>query len=121
LEIGNCILEIYNFMFFKKQNKQEFIKWGIATGFLECVYVFLVILLFNIIQNNNSKMNEFLTGGLFMLLLFVVSVLISGLLVFGKPVRLVLEKKISQALNTFFVSLVTIFVIFVVVGIILFV
>ncbi|MBU4360313.1 hypothetical protein KKA66_00430 [Patescibacteria group bacterium] len=108
-------------MFFKKQNKNEFIKWGIAGGFLECVYVFLVILLFNIISNNNSKINEFMTGGLFMLLLFVVSVLVSGMLVFGKPVRLVLDKKISQAINTFFVTLVTIFIIFVIVGIVLFV
>ncbi len=108
-------------MFFKKQNKNEFIKYGIAGGFLECVYIFLVILLFNIIGNNSSKMNEFMTGGLFMLLLFVVSVLISGLLVFGKPIRLVLENKISQAINIFFVTLVTIFVIFVVVGVILFI
>lgn len=108
-------------MFFKKQSKNEFIKWGVAGGFFECVYVFLVILLFNVIGNNSTKMNEFMTGGLFMLLLFVVSVLISGLLVFGKPVRLVLEKKISQAINTFFVTLVTIFVIFVAVGLVLFV
>ncbi len=102
-------------MFNKKTSKNEIIKWGIAAGFLECTYVFLVILVFNILSERGQQMENFITGGLFMLLLFVLSVLISGVLVLGRPVMLVLNKKVSEAVANFFVSLSTIFVIFLVI------
>lgn len=102
-------------MFNKKTSKNEVAKWGIAAGFLECVYVFLVILVLNVVGTGSQKLNDPFQGGLFMLLFFVVSVLISAVLVFGRPVILVLDKKIKEALATFFVSLVTIFIIFLVI------
>ena len=107
-------------MLFKKQNKTDFIKWGIAAGFLECVYVLLVILLLNGLNLAGKNADSILGGGLFMLLLFIVSVLISGVLVFGRPAILFLNKKIHEAISVFFVTLVTIFVIFSLVAVIIF-
>lgn len=107
-------------MLFKKKNKTNFVKWGITAGFLECLYILLVILLLNGLDLAGKNVDNFLSGSLFMLLLFVFSVLISGVLVLGKPILLILRKKISEAISTFFVTLVTVFVIFVIVSIIIF-
>jgi len=107
-------------MLFKKKNKTNFVKWGITAGFFQCLYILLVILLLNSLNFVGEKVDNFLSGGLFMLLLFVFSVMISGVLVLGKPILLILRKKISEAISTFFVTLVTIFVIFVIVSIIIF-
>ena len=108
-------------LFKKKESKGKIAKWGIGAGFLECLYIFLVILIFNLIELSGKKMDSVLAGGLFMLLFFVISVLISGVLVLGRPVILVLDKKIMQAISVFFVTLVTMLVVFTIVAIIIFV
>lgn len=97
-----------------KYQKNEIIKWGIAAGFLESVYVFLAVLILNTLSGKQVDNNPVI-GGLFMLLFFILSVLISGVLVLGRPTMLVLNKKITEAVATFFISLGTIFVIFLVV------
>jgi len=102
-------------MFNKKNTNQEIWKWGIGAGATQVLYVLLVILFFNLMEMTDKEPNEFLTTGFFMLLFFVMSVLISGAIVFGRPVILALDSKIKQAVFTFFVTLTTIFVIFLVV------
>jgi len=106
---------------FKKKNKYEFVRWGILAGVLECIYVFLAVLILTVINSKTQQVENIFAGGLFMLLFLVFSVAVSAILVFGRPVQLVLKKKPADALPTFFVTLVTIFIIFVIVSIIIFI
>lgn len=99
---------------FKQNKNQEVLKWGIGAGFFEALYVLLVVLFMNSMNVLVNKSDEVVIGVL-MLLLLIISVLISGFLVFGKPFLLFMDGKKKQALSTFFVSLGTIFVIFLVV------
>lgn len=104
---------------FKKESNKKFIKYGILSGFLEVLYIFLLILSGQALQGHASKLGaqEILGPALF-LMVFVFSAAISAVLVLGYPVYLIfIEKKMKQAVKTVGITLLTL----VVFGILIFV
>lgn len=106
-------------LFKHKIHTSEIIKWGILGGIAECVYIFLLALLFSA-TGSKQQSPDFILGGLAMMLLLVISVIISAILVFSKPFAFVLKKQIKEAILTFFTTLVTLIVVFAVIIIIAF-
>ncbi len=102
------------FGLFKKNDKKEICKWGIAGGVAEIIYVIFVVLAINYLGEFLPEPNELL-GFLFGLLLFVFSVAVSGVLVFGYPAYLALQKKYKPAFWTLLATLLTILIGFIVV------
>lgn len=83
-------------------------KMGILGGLAESIYCGLVASGLWISSNfNNAKMNELATGVL-VLMLLVFSVAVSGILVFGYPMYLAIEKKYKEAFQTVGITLLTI-------------
>jgi hypothetical protein len=101
------------FPFKHKPRTIEILKWGIGGGFAESLYIFMVVMSMQAISGKGPD-SELLTG-ILVLTLLVISVVVSAILVFGRPAQLVLKKEIRQAVLTFFTSLVTLIVIFTVV------
>ena len=62
------------------------------------IYCVLVMLFFQIMGKSNIEANQMVLG-ILMLILLVLSAAISGLIVFGLPVYLAINKKIKEALN----------------------
>ena len=85
---------------------KNIVKYGLGGGVLEIVYVTLIAWF---MQN----VEKFISGPdsavniIFVLLLLVFSVTVSGLLIFGYPVYLVIQKNYKQAVDTVLVSLLT--------------
>jgi len=106
-------------LFNKGESKTSFIKYGILGGFLEVVYILILISAGNVINHYFYQPNNqaFLIPMLF-LTVFVFSVAVSALLVLGYPAYLFLiEKKLKESLITMGFSLLTMGVL----GILLFV
>lgn len=109
------------FMFWKnKSQHNELAKWGIGAGIAEILYVFLVVLFFMYVPNLIPQADSILMP-LFMLLLFVLSAGISGLLVFGRPAYLFLQKQYTPAIWTLLSTLLTIFIGAVIVLVVIFI
>lgn len=89
------------------------IKFGILGGILEAVYCALIALMFftfgKIFDGPNANT---VVVTLIMLLILVISVAVSGFLVFGYPGYLVYQKKFKEAVLTALLSLITLFVFF---------
>ena len=85
-------------------------KVGILVGLAESAYCGLVaLLLWGGNSFLNAKMNG-ISGVIFGLMLLVFSVAVSGILVFGYPMYLAIEKKYKEAFQTAGITLLTIFV-----------
>ncbi|MDZ7798166.1 MAG: hypothetical protein U5L76_00960 [Patescibacteria group bacterium] len=72
--------------------QKKSIKVGLLTGFLEVIYITLVALFLWGGSSWFNKSNNVLIS-IIMLLIFVISMAVSGFLVFGYPVYLFLKKK----------------------------
>jgi len=104
----------------EKVNAEKTMKWGIAAGVAQAIYIGLVALFMNQINElGNQPLGGFLTSFMFFLLFFVLSAVVSGILVFGKPIFLILNGKnkeaVSTLLATVLVLLVITFLVFVVI------
>jgi hypothetical protein len=84
-------------MFKKSKNLKPYLI-GLFQALGISVYCVLVVLFFQIMENNPIKSNKLITG-LLILIILVFSVAICGLIVFGRPVYLAINKKIKEALN----------------------
>lgn len=99
-------------MLFKKQSSKNFIKCGILGGFLEVVYILLLILTVQVLQKYAPQLvGQDILGSMLFLIVFVFSVAISAVLVLGYPVYLVfIEKKMREAVKTVGMTLLTLVV-----------
>lgn len=98
-------------IFSKKQkiNDSEVIKFGFLGGIAEVTYVFLVVVSMSIVENSLPRgphASQVMVGFMF-LLVFVFSAAVSGILVFGYPTYLALQKRYAEALMTGLTTLVT--------------
>jgi hypothetical protein len=93
--------------------EKKSIKFGILGGIFEAAYCALIALLFfgfgRVFQGTPD--NQVLAP-LIMLLILVISVAVSGFLVFGYPAYLVYQKKFKEGIYSALVSLFTLFIIF---------
>jgi hypothetical protein len=101
-------------MWFRK-DKIKIWKMGILAGLAVAVYCGLITLLIWFGGDFLSDKMSQVMGSLFGLILLVFSVAISGVLVFGYPLFLAVEKKYKQAFQAIGVTLLTIFVVLLVV------
>jgi len=60
-------------------------------------YCILVVLFFKVMENSNLQPNQMVVGAL-VLIVLVLSAAICGLIVFGRPLYLVINKKVKEAL-----------------------
>ena len=89
---------------------KKFFRYSFVHSAGVLVYVFLVALLMNYGEQIFGSMNN-LTGPIAFLLLFVLSALIVGMLVLGKPVILYLDGKKKEAIQLLLYTVFWIFVI----------
>lgn len=103
-------------IFHKKINQNEILKWGILGGAAETLYIFLVALFFDVLED----LHLFLPTGqvvffTFFLLFFVLSAVISAFLIFGRPAYLMINNQKREALLTLITTLITMLVLFLVI------
>ncbi|MFH1366514.1 MAG: hypothetical protein ABIH38_00810 [Patescibacteria group bacterium] len=88
------------------------LKFGLLAGALEVIYIVLVALFMQGAENWFSGSG--VQPVIMVLMLFVLSAAVSGLLVLGYPAYLALQKKYKEAICTLLVSLAVIFILFVI-------
>ena len=71
---------------------------GLLQALGVAIYCFLIVGLLRLLENIGAKPPVLMTG-IVMLLLLVISVAITGILVFGYPAILALDKNIKRALS----------------------
>lgn len=95
---------------FKKKKQDNYWLYGIGGGVLEAVYCFFIAVLIQLLDSVMSG-----PAGVFnfllVLLMLVFSAAISGLLIFGYPVLLVMKKKYLEAIFTVLLSVSTLIII----------
>lgn len=84
-------------MFKKSENLKPYLI-GLFQALGISVYCILIVLFFQTMENSSIKVNEIIAGSLILIIL-VLSAAISALMVFGRSVYLVINKKIREALN----------------------
>jgi hypothetical protein len=94
---------------FGKTDKKEIYKFGIGGGLLEIIYIALVALLINSVNDIMNGANSILSVLAF-LLLFVFSVAVSGVFVLGYPAYLGLQKRLREAILTLLTTILTMLV-----------
>ena len=91
---------------------EEIVRWGIAAGVTQTVYLVLVVYL---LQVSNGLARESLGavsfGFILFLLFFVFSAVLSAIFVFGRPIFLLFEKKIQEAVLTLLTTTLTFLII----------
>ena len=82
------------------------LKWGMLAGLSEAVYISLVAFLMDALSGFDGELlGGFVVGLLFFLLFFVFSAVMSVVLVFGRPLYLIFEKKYQEAVTTLLVTI----------------
>ena len=89
----------------QKINKSAVIKFGFLGGISQAGYCLLVALTISGLEKIMPKPSDPVTGPLVVLLLFVFSAAVSGILVFGYPAYLGLQKRYAEAIMTAVVTL----------------
>lgn len=94
---------------FKKQkiNESEVLRFGFLGGIAEAIYILLIASLITVISNVMPHDPPGIAGPLLVLLLFVFSAAVSGILVCGYPIYLAFQKRFPEALMTGVITLVT--------------
>lgn len=104
-----------------KTNTKEIYKWGIGAGVIELAYIILVVLVMMGLDRFMRNENSGPLAMLLVLILLVLSAAISGIVVFGYPAYLALQKSYKEALLTLLTSLITIIIGFLLVLLVIFV
>lgn len=102
-------------IFHRQNSSGETLRWGIAAGAAEAGYIGLVaVAMSGLSKLSPGPDNEstFVPGFLLFLLFFVLSALISATLVFGRPLWLLMDKKLREAIATLTATILTLLVIF---------
>lgn len=94
-----------------KVNENEVLRCGFLGGMAQAVYIFVVVSLMMLLDQVMPAPKNHLFTGFVILTLFVFSVAVSGILVFGYPVYMAFQKRYSEALMTAITSLVTLAII----------
>ncbi|MDD2806989.1 MAG: hypothetical protein PHW95_00510 [Patescibacteria group bacterium] len=90
----------------QKINESEVMKFGFLGGIAEAAYCFIVVL---VMESLNQAMPQGPSGSygfLIFLLIFVFSAGVSGILVFGYPAYLAIQKRYIESLMTAITSFV---------------
>jgi hypothetical protein len=108
---------------FHRQNLSgETLRWGIAAGVAEAIYIGLVAFTMkglNKLFSGPDTAENFVPTFLLFLLFFVLSALISAVLVFGRPMWLLMDKKAREAIATLTATILTLLIIFLLVVVII--
>lgn len=96
---------------FELKDESHQVKSGILAGLLESLYVIVIALLMMELTSLMLYVEQVLAMGL-MLMLLVFSAAISGVLVFGLPIYLFLQKRIKDAIRVMFTTFLTLLGIF---------
>ncbi|MDP2736884.1 MAG: hypothetical protein Q8O59_03880 [bacterium] len=83
--------------------------YGAAHSLGVLAYVSLVVLFMSNAQNIFGKGDNFMTG-IIILLVFILSALITGSLVLGKPALLYLDGKKAEAIKLLFYTIISLFI-----------
>jgi hypothetical protein len=105
-------------IFHHKNLSGETLRWGVAAGVAEAIYIGLVAFTMrglNKLFSGPDTAENFVPTFLLFLLFFVLSALISATLVFGRPMWLLSDKKVREAVATLTATILTLLVIFLVV------
>ena len=81
-----------------KFKKLSSVYLGLVQALAVTLYVTLVSSFINYMGHSNFGSNDFLTA-VMMLSLLVFSAALTGLLIFGLPIYLIIDKKVKQALS----------------------
>jgi hypothetical protein len=103
------------FLFHRQSLAKETWLWGVAAGVAEAIYIGLVAFAMrglNTLFSGPDTTENFVPNFLIFLLFFVLSALISAALVFGRPLFLLLDKKVREAVATLVATILTLLVIF---------
>jgi len=92
----------------EKRNDIKVFKYGFGSAILEIIYCALVAWLLTSFEHVAPQPGVMFP--VFMLLLVVFSAALSGFLIFGYPVYLVVQKEIRSAIMTMSVSLATLLI-----------
>ncbi|MBP6942836.1 MAG: hypothetical protein KBB55_02215 [Candidatus Buchananbacteria bacterium] len=96
-----------------RTTRRELVKDGVISGLLEVVYIGFVSLFFSIAAIAfPDDSNLVAIGAICFLSLVVLSVAVSGILIFGYPLYYALQKKYEEALAILFVTCGTLLVVF---------
>ena len=95
-------------LWFKKIEKKDIYKFGIAGGILEILYILFVAWVITSLDSIMGQGNT-LISILSFLLLFVFSAAVSGFLVLGYPAYLGLQKRLPEAFLTLLTTILTLF------------
>ena len=88
------------------------VNWGIAAGVGEALYVLLATLFINFVDSfGKEPLGGFVTSFLAFLMFFVLSSVISAVLVFGRPLYFILDKKYKEAVASLMATIITMLVI----------
>ena len=95
----------------KKIDQNTIIKYGVLAGLTQSLFtVAIVFIIINIGSYFEARSTEFdFLGPVLMLIIFVFSATVSGLIILGAPGYLAMQKKIHEAALTLLVSLATLF------------
>lgn len=102
------------FKIFNRDRVSVPVSQGVVAGIMEVAYITLVAV-FIVATDNlfaSPRSGVMIFGIICVLSLLVLSVAVSGTLIFGWPVYYFMEKKYKEAINSFIASAVSIFVIF---------
>ena len=98
--------------FFKEKIDTSLVmKFGFLGGIAEALYCSLVASLIMFLDKTMSQPPTPILGLVFMLLLLVFSVGVSGLLIFGYPTYLAFQKRFAEGLMAAITSLITLVII----------
>ena len=91
----------------KKVDESEVLKFGFLAGVAEAAYIMFVVLVIKLVGNTIPKADNDIAGALMFLLILVFSAAISGLLLFGYPIYLAIQKRFAESIMTIATTLVT--------------
>lgn len=84
--------------------------WAIGAGCLEAIYIFLLVTIGTVLGNTIEHMSD-IVGPVVFISTFVFSAAVSGLLIFGYPVYLLIQRQWKAAIRFSITSIATFFVI----------
>ncbi|MFA5022482.1 MAG: hypothetical protein WC508_05395 [Patescibacteria group bacterium] len=95
----------------QKINESEIMKFGFLGGIAQATYCLLVVVVISILDKVMPTPPIQIAGFMLVLLLFVFSAAVSGILVFGYPAYLATQNRFIEALMTALTTLATLAII----------
>ena len=96
----------------KEAENKKLVLLSIVSALGAVIYIVLVVLFMNNAQKFFGKAEDSLFAPIIMLALFVLSALITGSVILGKPVMLYLDGKKTEGITLLFYTIISLAVIF---------